>query len=45
MNGKCVAHGFNKSMIGLDLINVKDGDGNSFVKDRVELAKTKGKGW
>jgi cytochrome c len=45
ISGKCVAHGFNKSMIGLDLINVKDGDGTLFVKDRVELAKTKGKGW
>jgi cytochrome c len=45
MSGKCVAHGFNKSMIGLDLINVKDGDGKLFVKDRIELAKTKGKGW
>jgi signal transduction histidine kinase len=45
MSGKCVAHGFNKSMIGLDLINVKDGDGVYFVKERVELAKTKGKGW
>ena len=32
-------------MIGLDLINVKDGDGTLFVKERVELAKTKGKGW
>ncbi len=45
MTGKCVAHGFNKSMIGLDLSNMKDPDGKFFVKERLEIAKTKGKGW
>jgi signal transduction histidine kinase len=45
MNGKCLAHGANKSMIGLDLIGFKDSDGKLYIKERVELAKAKGKGW
>jgi cytochrome c len=45
MNGKCVAHGANQKMIGLDLIGMKDPDGKEYVKERVEIAKTKGKGW
>lgn len=45
INGKCVAHGQNPMMIGRDLINMKDADGKLFVKERVEIAKTKGKGW
>jgi len=45
MNGKCLAHGFNKSMIGMDLMTLKDPDGKFFVKERVELARTKGKSW
>jgi cytochrome c len=45
MDGKCVAHGFNQKMIGKELIEIKDSDGKSYVKERVEIAKTKGKGW
>jgi cytochrome c len=45
MNGKCVAHGANLKMIGKDLIDMKDADGKSFVKERVSIAKEKGKGW
>jgi cytochrome c len=45
MNGKCVAHGFNQKMIGKDLLDMKDSDGKSYVKERVEIARTKGKGW
>jgi cytochrome c len=45
LNGKCVAHGANQKMIGLDLIAMKDPDGKAYVKERVEIAKTKGKGW
>src|SRR5512137_2023442 len=45
MEGKCVAHGFNQKMIGKDLIEMKDPDGKYFVKERIEIAKTKGKGW
>jgi len=45
LTGKCVAHGGNAKMIGKDLIEMKDPDGKSFVKERVEIAKTKGSGW
>jgi cytochrome c len=45
MTGKCVAHGGNPKMIGKDLIDMKDADGKSFVKERVAIAKEKGKGW
>ncbi len=45
LNGKCVAHGFNKAMIGKDLSDLKDPDGKTFVKERIEIARTKGKGW
>ena len=45
LTGKCVAHGQNAKMVGNDLIDMKDPDGTYFVKERVEIARTKGKGW
>jgi len=45
MTGKCVAHGANPKQVGKDLIDLKDPDGKAFVKERVEIAKTKGSGW
>jgi cytochrome c len=45
MNGKCVAHGFNQKMIGKDLVDMQDPDGKFYVKERIEISKTKGKGW
>jgi cytochrome c len=45
MSGKCVAHGQNLKMIGKELIDMKDADGKAFVKERVEIARTKGSGW
>ena len=45
LNGKCVAHGFNQKMIGKDLAEMKDPDGKFYVKERIEIAKTKGAGW
>jgi len=45
MTGKSVAHGANPKMVGKDLIELKDPDGKAFVKERVEIAKTKGSGW
>lgn len=43
--GKPLAHGQNPKMVGKDLIDLKDADGKEFVKERVELAKSKGKFW
>lgn len=45
MSGKCVAHGQNEKQVGKDLIDLADADGKEFVKERVELAKRKGKFW
>jgi signal transduction histidine kinase len=45
LNGKCLAHGSNAKMIGKDLIGMKDPDGVPYVKQRIEIAKGKGKGW
>ena len=45
MTGKVTAHGANPKMVGMELIDLKDPDGKAFVKERVGLAKSKGKFW
>ena len=45
MDGKVVAHGQGAGKLGVNQINAKDPDGVEFVKERIKLAKTKGKGW
>lgn len=45
MNGKCLAHGQNEKQVGKDLIDLADADGKEFIKERVALAKSKGKFW
>lgn len=45
LDGVVMAHGANVKMIGKDLIALKDVDGKEFVKERVELAKSKGVFW
>lgn len=45
MKGKNIAHGANPKMIGKDLYDLKDIDGNYFIRERLEIAKTKGSGW
>jgi len=45
LNGKCVAHGQNTKQVGKDLIAMKDPDGKAFIKERVDLAKSKGSFW
>jgi len=45
MSGKCLAHGQNPKQVGKDLMGLKDPDGKEFVKERVELAQSKGKFW
>jgi signal transduction histidine kinase len=45
LTGKCWAQGSNIKMVGKDLIELKDADGRSFIKERVDIAKAKGKGW
>ncbi len=45
LTGKCLAHGANSKMIGKDLIGLKDPDGVEFVKERVNMSKTKDRFW
>jgi signal transduction histidine kinase len=45
LEGKCVAHGAKKDRIGKNLAADKDADGKLFVKERLAIAKEKGKGW
>ncbi|WP_439608389.1 cache domain-containing protein [Hydrogenophaga sp.] len=45
MDGTVRAHGANEKMIGKNLIELKDIDGKAFVKERIELATSKGTFW
>jgi cytochrome c len=45
LDGVVLAHGSNSKMVGKNLIELKDVDGKAFVKERVDLAKTKGIFW
>jgi signal transduction histidine kinase len=45
LDGTVHAHGANDKMVGKNLIDLKDVDGKPFVKERVELAKSKGTFW
>jgi cytochrome c len=45
LDGTVRAHGANEKMIGKNLIGLKDVDGKEFVKERVELGKSKGTFW
>jgi signal transduction histidine kinase len=45
LDGMVYAHGANEKMVGKNLIGLRDVDGKEFVKERVELAKSKGTFW
>ena len=45
MDGKCLAHGANSRLIGLDLLDTEDADGKAFVRERIELAGTHASFW
>jgi cytochrome c len=44
MSGKIIAHGANATLIGKDMMGTKDADGKLFMKEMVDIGKTKGKG-
>ncbi len=44
LTGKTLAHGANMKLVGKDNINLQDGNGKYHVKERMEIAKAKGKG-
>jgi len=43
--GKCVAHGHNAKQVGKEMIGMKDPDGKAFIRERVDLAKSKRSFW
>lgn len=45
MNGVLLADGTKPKLIGKSLLDIKDVNGKQFVREEVDLAKTKGKGW
>jgi signal transduction histidine kinase len=44
LNGKTLAHGSIPKLVGKDNINMQDANGKFHVKERLEIAKAKGKG-
>ena len=45
LDGVVRAHGANEKMVSQNLMDLKDVDGKPFVKERVELAQSKGTFW
>ncbi|MBC5785983.1 cache domain-containing protein [Ramlibacter sp. USB13] len=45
LDGTAVAHGTNEKMVGKNFMEMKDIDGKEYIKERVELAKTKSTFW
>ena len=45
LNGLCLAHGQEPAKVGVDALNSKDPDGKPFIRERIQIAKAKGKGW
>jgi len=45
MEGKTLANGSNQKVVGKNVIEMKDADGNLFIKHFIEIAQSKGSGW
>ena len=45
MAGKNLAHGANAGNVGKDMIDAKDGAGNLFVRERIEIIRNHDNGW
>ena len=43
--GLTLAHGGNAKLVGKNMFELKDADGEFFIKKFIEVAKTKGTGW
>lgn len=43
--GICVAHGARPALVGMDLMGIKDADGNYLIRQIVRITQTKGSGW
>jgi signal transduction histidine kinase len=45
LQGNVLANGVNRKIVGKNLLQIKDVDGRSFVREQIEIATTKGSGW
>lgn len=45
LNANCLAHGSNAKMVGRNTIDTQDTDGKFYIKERMELAKSKPSFW
>lgn len=45
MKGVMLAHGANARLVGKSVLDIKDMNGKAFVREQIELAKSKGSGW
>ena len=45
LNGNEIAHGANKKMQGVNLMELRDTDNKYYIKERIAIVKEKGKGW
>ena len=45
MKGFLVAHGENKRMQGIDIVDLKDVDGKFYIRERLAMLKVKDSGW
>lgn len=45
LDGNCLAHPHKPERIGKNNMADKDADGKEFVRERIELARERGKGW
>jgi signal transduction histidine kinase len=45
MNGVVLASGANAKLVGKALLDIKDVNGKQFVREEIDVAKNKGKGW
>lgn len=44
-DGTTVAHGGNKALVGKNMTDLKDANGQTFIRTMIETAKAKGSGW
>jgi len=45
MDGTMIAHPIKASLVGKNLIDLKDSEGKEFFKDMIKVAKESGSGW
>lgn len=44
-DGNTIAHGGNKGLVGKNMLDLKDANGQTFIRTMIDTAKSKGSGW